>query len=44
MTGETGTGAKQTLGIIGLGAFGKFMAKHLCGYFTVKGCDTTTGF
>ncbi len=32
---------KQTFGIIGLGAFGKFMAKHLCGYFTVKGCDTT---
>ena len=33
------TGEKQTVGIIGLGAFGRFMAKHLAGHFTVKGYD-----
>jgi prephenate dehydrogenase len=39
MTGETGK--KQTLGIIGLGAFGRFMARHLGEYFCVKGYDRT---
>ncbi len=29
------------LGIVGLGAFGKFMARHLSGHFAVKGYDRT---
>ncbi len=35
------TGEKQTLGIIGLGAFGRFMARHLADHFLVKGYDET---
>lgn len=30
---------RQTVGIIGLGAFGRFMAKHLAPWFTLKGWD-----
>lgn len=32
-------GAKKTVGIIGLGAFGVFMARHLSPYYRLLGCD-----
>ncbi len=35
-------GQKKTLGIIGLGAFGRFMAKHLSPYYSVLGYDKLT--
>ncbi len=37
----TSTDSRKTLGIIGLGAFGLFMAKHLGGHFALRGCDKT---
>lgn len=31
--------SRKTLGIIGLGAFGRFMIKHLAPYYRLVGCD-----
>lgn len=35
---------RKSLGVIGLGAFGRFMAGHLSPWFDIVGCDRDAGF